>query len=268
MPTGTCRLCHTDAELRDSHFLPKAFFKLLLKVSKAAGNANANPVAFNEVVALQTSAQITDYLLCHNCEDRFSKNGEKWMVENCWRANDEFRLREALERVEPICEWESGVRVFDGAAIGDANVAKLVYFAASVFWRGSAHEWGPLAGTKPVRLALGLFEEMLRRFLLGEVGFPADSSLVVTVNSSTDHGANELVLFPWKSNDQNILRQYRFVIPGVAFQFFIGERMPSDIAALSTVHRSEHPLYLGSHDFVLEGGAALLEKATPKGNLR
>jgi hypothetical protein len=165
---------------------------------------------------------------------------------------------------DPICEWKSGVRVFDGAAIGDENVAKLVYFAASVLWRGSAHEWGPLAATKPVRLELGPFEERLRLFLLGEADFPADSSLVVTVNSSTDDGANELVPFPWKSNDA----QYRFVIPGVAFQLFVGETIPTDIAALSTAHRAEHPLYLGSHAFVLEGGAALLEKATPKGNLK
>ena len=268
MPTGPCRLCQSDADLQDSHFLPKAFFKLLLKRSKAAGQANANPVVFNKAVALQTSAQVTDYLLCSGCEDRFSKNGEKWMIENCWRASDEFRLRETLERVEPICEWKSGVRVFDGAAIGDANVAKLVYFAASVFWRGSTHEWRAIAGTKPLRLELGSLEDMLRRYLLGEADFPADSSLVVTVSSSTDDGANELVLFPWKSNDENGLCQYRFVIPGVAFQLFAGEKIPLGIAALSTAHRVDHPLYLGSHDFILEGGAALLEKATPKGNLR
>lgn len=266
-PIGICRLCKKEKYLRDSHFLPKAFYKLLLKLSKADGQSNPNPVVINADVAIKSSKQVKDYLLCGDCEALFSKNGEQWVVENCWHAETDFPLRKALEGATPICEWKSGMRIYAGAGIAEAGVTPLLYFAASIFWRGAAHDWSPIAGKKPLRLTLGDCEEMLRLFLLGDGPFPKNSSLVVTVSSETDDGANELILFPWMSNDGEAFRQYRFVIPGIAFQLFIGEGIPPEIAALSTAHRAENPIYLGSHEFVQKDGAKLIGKATPKGDL-
>jgi hypothetical protein len=266
MPVGTCALCRQTKDLQDSHFLPKAFYKLLLGLGKAAGQKNANPVALNEDIAFRTSAQVTDYLLCRDCEDLFSKHGEKWMVEHCWRSASDFPLRTTLKKAAPVLTV-GGDDVFDGAAaLGTSDISQLVYFAASVFWRGAVHQWGAVGGKKPVKLNLGTHEEALRLFLLAQGKFPSDAALLVNVSSSTDDGANELVLFPWKSNNGPPFDQYRLLIPGVAFRLFLGT-IPKELMFLSITRDPSHPILLGSHDLILADGKKLADKATPKGNL-
>src|SRR5688572_14352094 len=67
-PIGKCRLCLTDnVELCDSHILPRFAYKRV-RPDKGGG-----PVFFNGKTAVQTDAQVTEYLLCRGCEDRFMK---------------------------------------------------------------------------------------------------------------------------------------------------------------------------------------------------
>jgi hypothetical protein len=45
----------------------------------------APSVLQEEKDAIQTSKQITDYLLCRNCENRLNRNGENYFLKICWR---------------------------------------------------------------------------------------------------------------------------------------------------------------------------------------
>ncbi len=146
---GTCRLCLTPAELQDSHLLPKALYKLLKNAAASDGQKNPNPVVVNKKIALKTSAQVSDHLLCKQCEARFSTDGEKWMLENCWHSDSDFPLRSTLESETPVYVGHSGLSIYEGATISGVNIAKIVYFAASVFWRASAHKWGPILARRP-----------------------------------------------------------------------------------------------------------------------
>lgn len=159
MPTGICRLCGQNAELQDSHLLPKAFYKL----AWAAGGRNPNPIVVTPKVALKTSRQVSDYLLCRDCEERFNKGGEKWIVENCWRGETDFPLNAALKAATPIAGSKPDLMIYFGASIPAIDLERIVYFAASVFWRAAVNDWGE----NPIKLDLGPYEDSLRRFLLG-----------------------------------------------------------------------------------------------------
>ncbi len=53
--------------------------------------------------AKQVSDQITDYVLCGDCEQRFSKRGEKWVLANMPRDYKEpCPLQDALGPETPM----------------------------------------------------------------------------------------------------------------------------------------------------------------------
>jgi len=73
MRLDTCALCKRDnQELQDSHFLPKGVYR----VTREEHEANPNPITLNDCGVFQDSKQISDYLLCSECEGRLNQNGE------------------------------------------------------------------------------------------------------------------------------------------------------------------------------------------------
>ena len=74
MPLGKCALCLEAGELRDSHFLPAGFYRILRE-----GAPTANPVFVNKMSAIMSSAQARAHLLCAECERRFNDGGEDWV---------------------------------------------------------------------------------------------------------------------------------------------------------------------------------------------
>lgn len=266
MPTGNCGLCGATAELQDSHLLPKSTYKLLKKAAEVDGQKNTNPVVVSVAVALKTSAQVSDYFLCKECEGQFSAGGEKWMMETSWHPDKSFPLRDALLKAKPAHIGKNDVTIYNAASIANVDVAKLLYFAASVFWRAAAHEFGPILGQKPQKLALGPYADELRDFLLGKAPFPKNAALVVTVSSETDDGANELTLMPYLRNKKSGSMQYAFAIPGVGFQLFVGKSIPKSLAACSVVPQP-NVIFVGPFDAVQKNMWKLLSKATPKGDL-
>ncbi len=77
---GQCKLClKTGVELRDSHFLSAGIYRIL----RDDNEKNPNPWLLTKDAAVQTSSQLKAHLLCHDCEQRFSKNGETWALGRC-----------------------------------------------------------------------------------------------------------------------------------------------------------------------------------------
>ncbi len=238
MPEGPCRLCLNARELRDSHFLPKAFYKRL----RDPAEKNPNPVLVTENGTIKTSKQVTDFVLCAECEDAFNWNGEKWVIENCWHSEKEFPILSALASAGPVYSGAAGFRIFAGRAIAGIDIDRLGYFAASVFWRAAAHRWSAIGKTIPTKLDLGPYEEELRRFLLGVAEFPADVSLSVNVNSATIL-ANEYAVLPFLKNRESTHRQYKFLIPGLGFELFVGKAIPASVRRMCMVRSPEGFLF-------------------------
>ena len=189
------------------------------------GQGNPNPTFLSKDKIVQTSHQVSDYLLCSACEQRFNTQGERWCLRHCDRGRGRFRLRETLESHTP--RWNiNGFRVHDGVAIPEIDTQALVYFGLSVFWRAAAHTWKTPKGD--VAIELGPYEQQLRRFLLDEIPFPR--KMVITVRVS-DLG--NMFWTPVEKNKSEF-RVFGFGMLGLEFTLVTGSKIPSEFFALGT----------------------------------
>jgi len=135
---GTCALCRAVAPLCDSHLMPTAVFRLLRRLT----GTNRHPIVFGPGYAYQTSRQMKAHLLCRDCEARFDQRGEKWVMANCHRGANSFKLRTAITSRPPDELWKD-IRVYsltNNPILGQSAADMLVYFALSVFWRAGVRE--------------------------------------------------------------------------------------------------------------------------------
>ena len=72
---GRCGLCRNTGELRDSHLLPAASYKL----SRIDSRSDPNPVVVSKRRSVTTSRQVSDYFLCSECEINSPGMGKKDM---------------------------------------------------------------------------------------------------------------------------------------------------------------------------------------------
>jgi hypothetical protein len=157
----------------------------------------------------QTSEQVSDYLLCRRCELRLAQNGEEWVLRNSPHRNGRFPMREALLRSpikSTIRAGESYKEPYDSAF----DLERLVYFAASVFWRASVHTWDRvkhLMERAPLPLELN---EQLRLFLL---------LISVSASKPLPH-----IIFPQANKRANLtdIIGYDFAVPGLQFRLMYG----------------------------------------------
>jgi hypothetical protein len=128
-------LCSNDRELLESHFVPKALYRLV-----RAGTKGAHPVLVSAEERRQTSRQAVQTLLCADCEKRFDRNGENWVLRHCYRGRGIFRLRELLSQALAVHTSEEET-IYSAHAVQGLEVDSLVYFCASVVWRASVTDW-------------------------------------------------------------------------------------------------------------------------------
>lgn len=98
---GWCLLCRNEAELQDSHFIPQGAHKRV-----RGDRRNPHPIVIQSGKAVQSAAQTRAHLLCHDCEGRFSNNGENAFYRNCYRGSGKFRLLQVLRALKSMLEDE------------------------------------------------------------------------------------------------------------------------------------------------------------------
>jgi len=136
------------------------------------------------------------------------------------RVQSDRPLRDRLSVAIPIFKGNEAIQ-YSGLKTG-IDTDKLGYFALSVLWRGAVNNWkGPL-GEVSSRLDLGATEEPIRRYLLGEAGFPSEAAVIV--NICTDRTTREILLQPFPSNGQ-YGRAFEMVFLGVHFFLVVGPGM-------------------------------------------
>lgn len=238
--TGKCKLCLTDGvELQASHFLPAAIYRSM-RGDPSKGNPNPWEVTHNS--ARQTSRQAKAPLLCRECEQLFSKRGERWVFANGLRTDGTFPVAAALASRVPYAQDPniSSTKVYRAAEIPDINISALTYFAASMFWRGSIHPW-KVDGTCPV--PLGPYQEPLRQYLMGVTGFPTDVALAVLVREPS--GIRYLTHEPlgeWRGD----LFVAKFPMPGFGFSINAGRDMPPPLRRSCFVRGEGNPIVLST----------------------
>ena len=244
MTIGTCKLClAVGAELRASHGLPASVYRSLRDENT---EANPNPWEITRRGARQTSHQDRAPLLCGTCEQLFSKNGERWVFTNGLKRDGSFPLARALAQHPPVA-LSVDTAVYRAADIPAVNIAALTYFAASMFWRATVHPWRH-DGTYPV--TLGATQEDFRKYLLGEAGFPVDTTLVVALR--VPGGAVDRLTYAPMGEQRGDIYVAKFPMPGFGFSLAIGKNLPqalhntcfvrSDGNLISLTNKLEAPL--------------------------
>ena len=254
MATGTCRLCLTeDIEIRDSHLLPKNFYK-------ATHGPGENPVYLRSDRTRETSKQTTAPLLADCCEQRFSGRGESWAALNLWRDTG-FPLRDALAQVAG--PEVKRFRECDAAAAG-VDVNQLVCLGASIFWRAGVHHWKlPEA---PARLInLGRYEDALRRFLLDQQPFPVEMVLMATVN--TGARASGVIGLPRGGRCPEGFHVYFFDGPGITYGLAVGKEIPRFYYQMCVATRGVVALSDRVDDWRIDAATKMFRETTIIGKL-
>ncbi|HEY3443608.1 MAG TPA: hypothetical protein VGK29_22815 [Paludibaculum sp.] len=208
--------------MQDSHLLPKALYRFV----RAKTKGSTSPIVVTRDAAWNTDRQITRHLLCFDCEQRFSKNGEDWSLRQIFRGEKSFKLLDILKACTPVAT-KPDCTIYAVADVAELRVQDLLYFAVSVFWRGAATDWSIDAHVLE-RLQFGpLYMTAFREYLLGRAGFPTNVALHVEVCDDPTLAATTLIT-PAGANAAGFHR-YGFMIPGVAFHLFVGQMIPFEM---------------------------------------
>lgn len=237
MPVGVCKLCLQTKSLQDSHYLPKGAYK----INRAPALKNPNPVILSNEQLLQSSAQLSDYLLCSDCEQRFSMNGEAWVLNNVPRNyGEKFPILDALSAEKPLLV-DDGTKLYAGSKVKSLDMAKIAYFALSVFWRGAVHQWTSSLGTEAPDVQLCAYEEPIRHFLLGSPQLPEDVAIWVLVcpNGSVLNAA----LMPW-DNPLPECSRYVFYLSGLYFVLHFAYKLPETFRTTCAHHSPDKIIWV------------------------
>jgi len=257
MPIGTCKLCLTKGvELQDSHFLPAAASRSILKLTGKA------PVNVTPGLAIQRNERVSDYVLCAACEQRFSKNGEYEFFRCCVQARGGFPMKELLDARTPI-DRERYVT----AGIPEIDISRLTYFASSIMWRASAHKWGS-EKHPPIPPSLGSYEDGLRQYLLGETDFP--ENIVLLIGLIPDPQWQAAAVFPYGGKISLGYCRYKFILLGVAFLFLVGKSIPTNLRLSCTYRSPEKFIFMGAavNEMFIRDLGPIVKDARSVGSLR
>jgi len=237
--SNRCYLCLQERELRESHLLPKALYRL---VRAGTRSPNAHALQITRYGRQSSSRQATQPLLCAECESRFDRCGENWVLRHCYRGRGRFRLRTMLEQSQPLYT-SSDLAIYCGSHIPEVNVEQLVYFCISVFWRASVKDWWS-SGHKYESINLGTkYQEEIRRYLLGDLKLPDSFAVTVILSNLT-----KPVLafnFPVSSRIEGA-HSHRLHIPGMTFLLAVGKQAGQSLSEIDILRSASHPIFVST----------------------
>jgi|SRR5579862_3038457 len=226
MSRGKCKLCLRTADLQKSHLMPAALYRK----SRTPGASNPNPTLFTERRRIQTSHQVRDFLLCRDCEQLFSQNGESYVMTQVYDGK-KFPLLDTLRSCKPTWRGQDSLG-YDSEETPSIDRDKLGYFALSVFWRASVHVWRE-PGEKSTTIDLGSqYNEIFRKYLLGHSDFP--ENVVLLIIACTDILSNDSFYVP-SLGRKGADRTYSFMARGLNFLMIIGKSIDPPIRNLCAV---------------------------------
>jgi hypothetical protein len=257
--TGQCELCRETRPLLLGHLLPAGLYRLLRDPS----NKIDNPILISRQISIQTARQMRQPLLCAECEQRFSRNGETYVLPRL-QNRKAFPLLDRFHLAIPAYESPSLV-AFRGNAVG-FDTEKIAYFGLSILWRASVRQWKTLKGQTTSVLPEKRFKESLRLYLLGETPLPRDLVVVATV--ATDMGSRESCFVPNRIKE-NPMVAYGLMTKGLYFRVLFGEDLPDGIRKMCCAGCDWKLLFVRDcQDNLLEGFRKLAETSAAVGRLR
>ncbi len=216
---GDCRLCRAaGVPLRDSHIIPKWAYRRARDKTRASGSGD--PIQVQDGIAIQTSRQVKEYMLCNQCEQRLCLD-EDYVARLAHQDDGTFGI---LQAVAPTSVVPTGMHAFGtptrAAPISHLDCKAIARFAASVFWRAhvarrqavdSLRLWNPQA-------------EALRKFVLGEKPLPSRMCLTMFLPVERDawecaHSSTLTVPVTGTKGEDSA---HQFIVGGLVFNLTTG----------------------------------------------
>lgn len=227
MSKQTCGLCLEEKDLKNSHLMPKALYKIIRNAF------DGNDIVLSQqhtLSSLYSNYQETAKFLCEECEQKFSHHGENKVIPECYQGNDNFLLLEKLSKATPIFE-SNNEKWFNPYTSNFSNINEYLYFALSIIWRSSA--W-PKAQNSNQKSLGTTYQEMFRQYLLGQQSFP--KNVYVGIYVDTDIDLLPMINFPISTKKIGY-HHHIFYIPGIKFSLIIGNN-PKGVDVLSKEHKT------------------------------
>jgi len=189
-----------------------------------------HPIHFRGGRAYESQEQVKEFLLCRDCEQRFSK------VET--RVADLLPLRDGklapiLDRIGGLIETNAdGLRVVE---LGRVSGDDLAHFAASVLWRGHV--------SQHFHVKLGdRYAEQFRVFLLGHAAFPENAACLVyfydlPFDDAVDVKATTVGVETFKRKDGRGPHWHGFMVFGLRFVIQLGNQLNASVVRLCVVRQ-------------------------------
>jgi len=243
MKQGTCKMCLANRDLVSSHLIPAALYGY-------CSDEHIEPIRVSDGAVVPTSRQTQDYLLCIDCEGILNRGGESWVNSKLCRMDRKFPLYEIVVSGQPAFAEDENNSIYLASHNPAIDVEKLTHFGIGIFWKASVHSWKP--GTTDPLIDLGPYSGQLRGWLRGQMDFPANVGLWVTVSPPE---RAQVTLNPPMLSKRTEYRTYLLHLLGLIYQLNVGTGI--DPMALETCfyRNPEHPIVI-SHDLtaVLERG--------------
>jgi hypothetical protein len=252
---GTCALClRPGSKLQASHIMPAWAYKRI----REPNTTNPHPVEIQSGRAVQTSRQITEHLLCMQCEQRFS-------VRERYAASVVYQNK----RTAPIFNLVDPKPVRDGRRMCPAravrlDVEQICFFGASVLWRGHV--------SKALQsCSLGdRYGEAFRAYLHGDESFSANCSIVLLAyRDAPDAGSVLARMFAMPTSiKEDGYHSYSFFVCGLQFLFASGKNRPRHYTRMCLAHSAEKRVVIAYQTSFLDGIGAIVAASKPVGGLR
>jgi hypothetical protein len=241
-PIGTCRLClGANKVLRRSHILSKWKYR-----RARGGRSNPNPVKVTDGIAVQTSNQITEFLLCADCEQRFGVD-EDYASRVAYQEDGSAPI---FDHVLRLGEVEA-----DGAEPGAVpaypttlDCESLLRFGASVLWRSHISVDVPSCSLRADHA------EAFRLYLLGQGRFPTDAACpLVFIEDAAGQGSPiDLSFTTPATTEHDGFDTHRLLVCGLQFEFATGPRIPRAYRRLCFAGSDPRFLLVSGSDLVLD----------------
>jgi hypothetical protein len=114
---------------------------------------------------------------------------------------------------------------------------------------------------KPFKLDLGpKYQEEFRRYLLGEVGFPDNAAVWISVTSRKNP---ELICIGPHCQNKNEYYQYEMQVFGIRWSMFVGGRIAPIVRRMCTLRSPERFIYVSEsvEQMGVRGGGNLIKTA-------
>ncbi len=227
------------------------------------------PKNAKELVSTTQAATHTDrfevkqYLLCSDCEQRFTNNGESEVLRLVApklvpRKPQKFPLMDRLTAKTPFHDAD-GLLAYSANDV-DIDAEKFAYFALSLAWRASIASWELPGGQWTTIIDLGVHQEALRTFLLGETPFPKDVAIIMTV--CTDEETRRNWIIPTRS-PQESCETIVFSSCGFLLRVWFGPGIPERFKGACLRTSAKQPIFLTDCEEATKAVLASLKAAPP-----